>query len=740
MEKLLPVINKLQDVFNAIGNDPLDLPQIVVVGSQSAGKSSVLEHIVGRDFLPRGSGIVTRRPLVLQLINVPADGNQQAEWGEFLHKPNEPYYDFDRIRQEIENETDRITGKGKGISKTPIGLKIYSPHVLNLTLVDLPGMTRVPVADQPIDIEQQVRGMIMDFISRPNAIILAITAANTDLSNSDALHLAREVDPHGERTVGVITKIDIMDKGTDAMDMLMGRIIPLKLGYIGVVNRSQLDIQNKKTIRDSLKSELDYFNSHPLYRTIANRSGTTFLAKTLNRILIQHIRDCLPELKQKVNKMLAEAQQEILTYGDPLYDTKNSQGALLLQIITQFTANYRDAIDGKLTDLSVNELYGGARVNYIFNEIFAKCLNDIDPTDGLSANDIRTAIRNATGPKAALFIPEVSFELLVKTQISRLEEPSLQCVELVYDELQRIVSQLETKELQRFNALRERVVEVVNGMLNKYKMPTKDMISNLISVELAFINTNHPDFVGGDGAITAILEKMSKAESERQAAANPPQQPLPPTAAPTATANRNPTLTATAPSKAAAAPAATTNDPSFFSTFFGAKSSAAPQQTHLPPTTAQKANPIAPSQPQQQVANKSRASTNAVPERNRYGMPTAPEKLQSVPVTLKPMNKPTDKENFETELIKYLLISYFEIVRKNIKDLAPKSIIHFLVSASKEHIQNELVAALYKEELFDNLLEESPIIAQRRSSCNQMISVLRRAHEILNEVRDFQIS
>jgi dynamin 1-like protein len=111
---------------------------------------------------------------------------------------------------------------------------------------------------------------------------------------------------------------------------------------------------------------------------------------------MHHIRDCLPELKNRVNKLLAEAQLELMSYGDPLYDTKNSQGALLLQIITKFSSDYRDAIDGKLTDLSVHELYGGARINYIFNEIFAQCLNNLDPIDGLTMNDIRTTIRNAT--------------------------------------------------------------------------------------------------------------------------------------------------------------------------------------------------------------------------------------------------------------------------------------------------------------------------------------------------------
>ena len=120
------------------------------------------------------------------------------EWGEFLHKPNEMFSDFDKIRQEIENETDRVTGTNQGISNNPIRLKIFSPNVLNLTLVDLPGMTRIPVGEQPRDIEQQIRNMIMQYISNPNAIILSVTAANTDIANSDGIKLAKEVDPEGK--------------------------------------------------------------------------------------------------------------------------------------------------------------------------------------------------------------------------------------------------------------------------------------------------------------------------------------------------------------------------------------------------------------------------------------------------------------------------------------------------------------------------------------------------------------
>jgi vacuolar protein sorting-associated protein 1 len=134
----------------------------------------------------------------------------QNEWGEFLHLPGQKFYDFNKIRDEIVRDTEAKTGRNAGISPLPINLRIYSPNVLTLTLVDLPGLTKVPVGDQPRDIEKQIRDMLMKYISRPSCIILAVTPANTDLANSDGLKLAREVDPEGQRTIGVLTKIDLM--------------------------------------------------------------------------------------------------------------------------------------------------------------------------------------------------------------------------------------------------------------------------------------------------------------------------------------------------------------------------------------------------------------------------------------------------------------------------------------------------------------------------------------------------
>merc|ERR1712088_1201860 len=513
MESLIPVINKLQDVFNTVGADSIQLPQIVIVGSQSSGKSSVIESLVGRSILPRGTGIVTRRPLILQLIYTPKDDRvhrsaergtiEHEEWAEFLHTKNKVFTDWDDVRREIERETDAVAGSNKGICPDPISLKFYSTSVLSLTLVDLPGLTKVPVGDQPEDIEGQIKSLIAKYIVNPNSIILAVSAANADIATSESIKLARDVDPDGRRTLAVVTKLDLMDAGTDAIDILCGRVIPVKLGIIGVINRSQQDIKDNKSIEDAVKDEASFLQRK--YPTLATRNGTSFLAKTLNRLLMHHIRDCLPDLKTRVNVMAAQFQSLLNSYGQDVVD-KNTT---LLQIITKFASGYVSALEGTSHNIETQELCGGARICYIFHETFGRTLDSIHPLTGLSNMDILTAIRNSNGPRPALFVPEVSFELLVKRQIRRLEEPSLRCVELVHEEMQRIIQHCGNEvqqEMLRFPKLHEKIIDVVTNLLRSRLQPTNSMVENIVAIELAYINTKHPDFYKDASSIGGMLK------------------------------------------------------------------------------------------------------------------------------------------------------------------------------------------------------------------------------------------
>ena len=477
---------------------------------------------------------MTRRPLILQLINIPPENDDKAEgdevyvphtaasvaehgeWAEFHHIPGRKFRDFGHVREEIENETARIAGNNKGINRQPINLKIFSPHVLNLTLVDLPGLTKVPIGDQPSDIEKQTRTLISEYIAKPNSIILAVSPANVDIVNSEALKLARHVDPMGRRTIGVLTKLDLMDHGTNALDILSGRVYPLKLGFIAVVNRSQHDIQNHKPMSDALKAESDFFRHHPAYRNMATRCGTQYLAKTLNTTLMAHIRDRLPDIKARLNTLMGQTQQELASYGRKQFDGKEHRGSLILQLMTRFATSFISSIDGTSSEISTKELCGGARIYYIFNSVFGNSLETIDPTTNLSVLDIRTAIRNSTGPRPSLFVPELAFDLLVKPQIKLLEVPSQRCVELVYEELIKICHTCGSTELSRFPRLQGKLIEVVSDLLRERLGPASHYVESLIAIQRAYINTNHPNFLGAAAAMSSVI--ASRNEKEKKAA------------------------------------------------------------------------------------------------------------------------------------------------------------------------------------------------------------------------------
>ncbi|PWN28392.1 hypothetical protein BDZ90DRAFT_278762 [Jaminaea rosea] len=818
---LIKIVNKLQDTFAAIGGETVDLPQCVVVGAQSSGKSSVLETIVGKDFLPRGSGIVTRRPLVLQLVHTPpptASSNNDrssssssssskptvasslppgTEYAEFLHL-DKRFTDFADVRKEIENETFRVAGQNKGVSKLPIHLKIYSPNVLNLTLVDLPGLTKIPVGDQPSDIERQIYGLVSSYISKPNCIIIAVSPANVDLANSDSLKLARAIDPQGRRTIGVLTKLDLMDQGTHALDILTGRVYPLKLGFIGVVNRSQQDINGNVSMLSARRSEEEFFKTHPAYRNIAHRCGTKYLAKTLNSVLMNHIRDKLPDMKARLNTLMGQTQQELAAFGDTTFLGDQHRGTLILKLMTQFARDFVASIDGTTFDISTKELCGGARVYYIFHDVFGHALDSINPTQNLTVQDIRTAIRNSTGPRPSLFVPEAAFELLVKPQIKLLEPPSLRCVELVYEELMKICHNCTSKELERFPRLHAQLIEVVSELLRERLGPTSEYVQSLIDIQAAYINTNHPSFVQ-DSANIARQTREGDQHAQRQMitqrrnstgseSANGAAIMTDDDDEPGDSSGRKVNGTSStkghrssgkggrgegssrhhhdsAPSQSqrgdppshilrGAPPPHQSPAPreSFLDYFFGG-ASGAPGSSSAgavpglgPATPAHRGNILGDlhghGSSHHHSSHHSRSASSSYktnPMAGREGSSAAYD-MKSLDKHLEATPNHADdfslseREVLETNLIRSLIASYFGIVRQCIQDLVPKAVMHLLVNFSRESVQNRLVSALYKETLFGSLLEEDEALTNERKRLMELLGTYKEAMMLLSGI------
>ena len=670
MENLIPVINKLQDIFNTVGFEAIHLPQIVVVGTQSSGKSSVLENVVGKNFLPRGTGIVTRRPLVLQLLNskeieaTEESGEDPWGYGVFLHRGEQRYYNFEDICQEIQQDTDKVSGNNKGISAEAITLRIYSPHVLNLTLCDLPGITRVPVGDQPEDIESQTKEIVIKYITNPNSIILVVHAANTDLAVSEALKIAQQVDPDGYRTLMVCTKIDLMDAGTDAVELLTGKIIPVRMGIVGVVNRSQQDIISKKQIEVALRDEAEFFRRK--YPGLAAKNGSSYLATTLSQMLMGHIRKCLPELKSRVTHLTFTYQSQLADFGNEPCE----KGPLLLNIIHKFSSAYIEAIEGRAKDIDVSKLYGGARICYIFHETFTASIKAINPLDSIRSYEIITAMRNSSGTRSSLFVPEVAFDLLVKQQIQRLKEPSIKCVSLIFEEMQKILLNCikGIPELERFYLLEERLLEIVYEILRKRLPVTSEMVENLIKIELAYINTSHPDFE--ELSIQDPQFLADRVPAQVQGAVIPGPGPAPPQAQPGG--------------------------------LFGMFGRGTDENVALP---------------QEGGGTEGNAAS-------RTG------RVENTTLVI------TDKNRRDCYIIEKLIESYFKIVKKNILDTIPKTIMHFLVNYVKDNIQNELVVHLYQPSEYEGLLKEAEYVTARREEVSQMLEALRKASQVINQLRD----
>ncbi|CAH1445056.1 unnamed protein product [Lactuca virosa] len=697
---VIPIVNKLQDIFAQLGSSStIELPQVAVVGSQSSGKSSVLEALVGRDFLPRGSDICTRRPLVLQLLQIKRkpDGTDE-EYGEFLHVPGKKFYDFNEIRREIQAETDREAGGNKGVSDKQIRLKIFSPNVLDITLVDLPGITKVPVGDQPSDIEARIRTMIMSYIKTPSCLILAVTPANSDLANSDALQIAGNADPDGYRTIGVITKLDIMDRGTDARNFLLGKVIPLRLGYVGVVNRSQEDIMLNRTIKDALVAEEKFFRSRPVYNELADRCGVPQLAKKLNQILVQHIKTVLPGLKSRISATLVSVAKEHASYGE-ITESKAGMGALLLNILSKYSEAFSSMIEGKNEEMSTSELSGGARIHYIFQSIFVKSLEEVDPCEDLTDDDIRTAIQNATGPRSALFVPEIPFEVLIRRQIARLLDPSVQCARFIYDELIK--------------------------MSHHYGLqPSETMIGHIVEMEMDYINTSHPNFIGGSKAVETAMQlvkssKITTTNSRQKDAADDKAPQSERGIKSRAILGRQVNGIVTEQhNQPGSRPVGEVEKPASGSTSWGISSIFGGSDNRMSIKENSSSKPF--NEPVHTIDHMDYSSSTI--------------HLREPPTVLRPSDANSDQEAIEINVTKLLLRSYYDIVRKNIEDYVPKAIMHFLVNHTKRELHNVFIKKLYRDDLFEQMLQEPDEVATKRKRTRDLLRVLQQAFRTLDEL------
>jgi vacuolar protein sorting-associated protein 1 len=542
LRRLISVVDDLRDVGL---QKYINLPRIVVVGTQSGGKSSVLESIVGLDFLPRGDGVVTRRPLELRLVHVSeSDVTRRADsWAIFANLPDKTFTNFDEVRDEISRQTDQVAGKNKGIIDDPIVLNVFSTTCPDLTVIDLPGVTRVPLkgSDQNDDIEKITKDMAMRYITDPRTIILAVLPANQDMSTSDALQLARFADPQGNRTIGVITKIDIMDPGTDACRMLLGEEIALKLGYVGVKNRGQADVRANMRVASALDLERQWFAEHPKYSKLPpGHTGTGHLVEKLTKVLFRHIRNFLPEIKKEILERKRKVNERLSELGEGVPIEVQDQVQLMWTMITDYCDMFKNSIRGKYDrklamynkDLAntnpASATSGGARIRTSFNEFLTE-MEDKRITAETTDEEIEHAIRMHEGDSLPGFPSPDIFEFLILPHLQKLNAPCVELVSTISTHLDILSQQIAKSVFRRFPKLAEQVLDLTAQIFYREREAARLVIENVVASETGYLFTNDVRYLTDHGSMQKIFAQN---QPPAPGASAPPATPAPPPKAP----------------------------------------------------------------------------------------------------------------------------------------------------------------------------------------------------------------
>ncbi|CAM6103558.1 unnamed protein product [Calypogeia fissa] len=342
---LLDAVDMLRNL--KVTDEGIPLPSIVVVGDQSSGKSSVLESLATIS-LPRGQGIATRAPLDTQLSITE-----------------------DEIESRVNEATNVLAGTGKGVvTDAAISLHIRRPNAPDLTMIDLPGITRVPVHGQPADIYEQISAMIRKYLKPKETVILNVLSAAVDFATCESIKMSQEEDKNGERTLAVVTKVDRAPD--DVYEKVMADDVNIGLGYICVRNRI-----GDGSHEEAREQERELFSKHSSLSKLDKSSvGIPSLAERLTQIQANIIRSSLPGIQQKIDKALMERRRELEALP---------QGALcgvdptvmFLNIVDQIKTTMEDILMNGNYDIVAdeNEMHYPARLDEMFRK-FSDELHD----------------------------------------------------------------------------------------------------------------------------------------------------------------------------------------------------------------------------------------------------------------------------------------------------------------------------------------------------------------------------
>lgn len=439
-----------------------EIPDVVMVGAHGSGKSTLTNALVGHCIVPKAS---TRGPITLHSMHVPIqDDSMQAPGGFSLPDSWFELVNYEELKCTAEDVHRVIEASGS----RPTHIVCYVQDPFPLTIIDLPGLTLLSGGDQ--ESPEGIRELVLSHI-KSNSIILAVTPGNVDLANSDGLRLARQVDPERTRTIGIISKADLIEDQQALNNILDNKVYHLEHGFYAFTDRS----------RD----------------TSVQRAAITKLAHSMIRKRIANVK------AQLETSLSLKCQQCCL---QRIHEPRSE----LLRLVVEFSESFKSTLDGKSFGDSASlasDLYA------IYQDILPRDLDSL-PLN-LSIPEIKMAMRVSSGPAPAIFMSDACFELLVRKQLSLLCTPVMRCAALVRDAVQSHVSELSRSLLSDYPNLIGHVSRLVLSTITDYLYPdTIKHLQTTLDAESAYINTGHPDFCRSTSIAFGILSKLVQPRSQ----------------------------------------------------------------------------------------------------------------------------------------------------------------------------------------------------------------------------------
>ncbi|XP_056596280.1 interferon-induced GTP-binding protein Mx3-like [Triplophysa dalaica] len=489
-ENIRPYI-EIIDLLRSIGVEKdfnIALPTIVVIGDQSTGKSSVLEALSGVA-LPRGTGIVTRCPLELRLRKItdeiiwkatlsyrPSHGLRDA-----YNRNTITFNDPSLIGTHIQEAQNKLAGDGAGISEESIILEIRSPDVCDLTLIDLPGIARVPLEGQPSDIGTQIKTLIMKFIRNPETLNMVVVPCNNDIATTEALKMAQEVDPEGTRTLAVLTKPDLIDKGTEKriLAIAQNKVIPLHKGYIMVKCRGQQQIDENIYLEEALEMERDFFKKHKHFRQLLNDNKATIpcLAYELTEHLVNHIKKLMPLLDEEIKRKSSATRKELnMIEGEPPQDPQGAK-QYLIKTLTDFNDKIKKISSGDL--IISDSLFMQLRKEY---KKWSDHLNRTKSSFN-HPSDVKAQILKNRGRELAGFSSFRPFETILQSNIAQLEGPAISLVNNIKGIILKQFSDVSKECFQRYPNLLKITTDKIEDRQSSQQRKAEERIKEQLNIE-----------------------------------------------------------------------------------------------------------------------------------------------------------------------------------------------------------------------------------------------------------------